>query len=86
MDGGNDDLMVTFKLEVTYRRPTPTGTPLTLIGRLRSRSGNRAETEGEIRLPDGTVSARATVSIAKPPESITSTWEAERPYWRVDEE
>ncbi len=28
MDGGFEDLMVTAKLEVVYRRPTPTGVPL----------------------------------------------------------
>ena len=27
MDGGFEDLMVTAKLEVVYRRPTPTGVP-----------------------------------------------------------
>jgi len=38
MDGGFDDLMVTLKLEVTYRRPTPTLTPLTVVGRLLRRA------------------------------------------------
>ena len=42
MDGGFDDLMVTAKLEVVYRRPTPTGVPLELVGRLLGRSGGRA--------------------------------------------
>ena len=34
MDGGFEDLMVTAKLEVVYRRPTPTGVPLLVVGRL----------------------------------------------------
>ena len=46
MDGGFDDLMVTAKLEVAYRRPTPTGVPLQVVGRLTRRSGARAEAAG----------------------------------------
>jgi acyl-coenzyme A thioesterase PaaI-like protein len=63
MDGGFEDLMVTAKLEVVYRRPTPTEAPLLVVGRLLKRSGARAEAEAELRLPDGTVTARATVLL-----------------------
>ncbi len=55
VDGGFEELMVTAKLEVVYRRPTPTGVPLTAVGRLVRRDGDRAEAQGELRLPDGTV-------------------------------
>ncbi len=85
-DGGFDELMVTAKLEVVYRRPTPTGVPLLAIGRLLRRTETRAETEAELQLPDGTVSARATVLLARPPAEITAGWAAERPHWRVDED
>ena len=84
LDGGFEDLMVTLKLEVVYRRPTPTATPLTLVGRLLRRSERRAEAQAELHLPDGTVAARSTVLLAQPPESIKSSWGAEREYWRVD--
>lgn len=84
IDGGFDDLMVTAKLEVVYRRPTPTGVPLEAVGRLRKRSGTRAEAEAELRLPDGTVVARATVLLARPPAEIAERWAAERQHWRVD--
>ena len=84
LEGGPDDLMVTAKLEVSYRRPTPTNTPLLAVGRVVTRSEKRAETQGEIRLPDGTVSARATVWLARPPKQILAGWEAERQYFRVD--
>jgi acyl-coenzyme A thioesterase PaaI-like protein len=86
LEGGPEALMVTAKLDVVYRRPTPTGTPLTLVGRFLSRSGNRAEAEGELRLPDGTVAARCSILLARPPEEITSRWDAERAYWKVDDE
>jgi uncharacterized protein (TIGR00369 family) len=84
LDGDFDALMVTAKLEVMYRRPTPTGVPLLLVGRLVRRGEARAETQAEIRLADGTVSARATVILARPPTAITAGWQAERPYWKVD--
>ena len=86
MDGGFEDLMVTAKLEVVYRRPTPTGVPLLAVGRLTRRSETRAEAEAELRLPDGTVSARATVLLARPPDSIVERWAEERGNWRVDPE
>ncbi len=85
MDGGFDELMVTAKLEVVYRRPTPTGVRLLAVGRLCRRAGSRAEAEAELRLPDGTVTARAHVLLARPPEEIRARWGAERPYWKVEE-
>ena len=84
MDGGFEDLMVTAKLEVRYRRPTPTGVPLTVVGRILRRSASRAEAEAEMLLPDGTVSARATVFLSRPPDEIIERWEPEREHWRVD--
>jgi len=84
MDGGFEELMVTAKLEVGYRRPTPTGVPLQVVGRLLKRSGSRAEAEAELRLPDGSVTARVTVSLARPPAEIVSRWEAEREHWMID--
>jgi uncharacterized protein (TIGR00369 family) len=84
LEGDPEDLMVTAKLEVVYRRPTPTDTPLVVLGRTESRSETRAETRAEVRLPDGTVSARATVWLARPPREIRAGWEAERPYFKVD--
>jgi acyl-coenzyme A thioesterase PaaI-like protein len=85
LSGDFEDLMVTAKLEVLYRKPTPTATALTLVGRILRRSGYRAEAEAELKLPDGTVAARGTALLARPPAEITSSWEAERPYWKVDE-
>jgi acyl-coenzyme A thioesterase PaaI-like protein len=81
---GFDDLMVTLKLEVVFRRPTPTSTPLEVSARLTRRSGGRAEARAELRAPDGNVTARGKAVLARPPDSISSQWEAERPYWRVD--
>jgi acyl-coenzyme A thioesterase PaaI-like protein len=86
MEGTFLDLMVTRKMEVSYRRPTPTKTPLELVGRLLRRDEGRAEAEAELRLPDGTVAARATVFLARPPDEIASRWAPELAHWKVDED
>jgi len=85
LQGGFEDLMVTAKMEVAYRRATPTGAPLTVVGRMLHRSGSRARAEAEVRLADGTVAARAEAVLAKPPPEVARGWAAERAFWRVDE-
>lgn len=84
MRGDFEDLMVTAKLEVAYRRPTPTGTPLLVVGRLVRRGEARAEAQAEVRLSDGTVTARARVMLARPPAEIYAGWAPEKPFFRVD--
>lgn len=86
LNGDFEDLMVTAKLEVLYRRPTPTNTPLTVVGRVVRRTEARVEAQAELRLGDGTVAARGTAVLVRTPEEIASRWEAERPYFRVDED
>ncbi len=83
MDGGADDLMVTLKLEVAYRRPTPTGVALEVVGRLLERSDRRAHAEAELLLPDGSVTATAKVTLARPPRQVLEAWAAENRHWRV---
>lgn len=85
VEGGFDDLLVTAKLEVVFRRPTPTGVPLAVAGRIVHRSGTRAQASAELRLADGTVTAQAEALLARPPAEVASAWEAERIHWRVDE-
>jgi uncharacterized protein (TIGR00369 family) len=86
LDGGFDDLLVTAKLEVTFRRPTPTRTPVVVAGRVAKRAGTRVVALAEIRLEDGTVTARAEALLAPPPPGVASGWALERPYWKVDAE
>ena len=83
IDGGPDDLMVTLKLELRYRLPTPTETALTGAGWITSRHRNRAQAHGELRLPDGRVSVEADLVIVRPPGDFASIWESERPYWKI---
>jgi uncharacterized protein (TIGR00369 family) len=83
MDGNDQNLMVTIKLEVKYRLPTPTNTPLKIVGRVVSQNESRAKVVGEIQLPDGTVTASCESVLARPPDTLRTQWEAELPYWKV---
>lgn len=86
LDGGFEDMMVTARMELVFRRPVPTATPVTFVARLVRRVGTRAEAEAEALLPDGTVAARATALLARPPPEVAAGWAAERPFWKLDEE
>jgi uncharacterized protein (TIGR00369 family) len=83
LKSGKDALMVALKLEVTFRRPTPTDTPLTVTGWVIKQRESRAEVAGEIRLPDGTLAAECKAIVVRPPREILDSWEAEKPYWKV---
>jgi len=77
-----DHLMVTMKLETTYKKPTPTGVPIKIIGRVVKDSGSRATVKGEMILPDGTVSATCSALLCKMPDNIRNAWgEAEMKEW-----
>lgn len=67
-------LMVTLKMEVVYKHNTPTHTPLKAIGRVLKDSGSRAMVEGEIVLPDGTVSAKCSSILYKIPQAVKDKW------------
>lgn len=86
VDGDFERLWVTVKLEVTYRRPTPTRVPLTVVGWVERSDARRSMTASEIRLPDGEVTARCKALIVRPPEKLLEGWLAEREHWRVDPE
>jgi uncharacterized protein (TIGR00369 family) len=87
MAGGDfERLMVAVKLEVEFRRVTPTGAPLELIGWVVRDHGSKAEVAAEIRLADGTVSARSKGLLVRPPADVAARFEAEREHWRVYEE
>ncbi|MGQ9567755.1 MAG: PaaI family thioesterase [Anaerolineae bacterium] len=83
LEGGDENLMVTLTLKVRYRRPTPTGQPLTAVGWVVRQTPLRAKVAAELRLADGTVTAEAEVLLARPGEEFVRRWEPEKPYWRV---
>ena len=77
---------VTAKLEVRYRAPTPTETPLTAVGWVVAERQRSAQVAAEIRLPDGTVTADAEAIVVNPPAEMIAAWEEEREFWRVEGE
>ncbi len=85
LDGGFDDLMVTGRLEIAFRRPTPTRAPVVVAARVTRRSASRVLAHAEVRLADGTVTASAEALLTRPPPDVQAGWAQERPYWRVDE-
>ena len=83
MAGDPNRFMMTAKIEIRYRKPVPTETPLTLIGRLLKDQGRLAAAHSEIRLPDGTVAAEAEVTLAQIPEIYLPDTDLEALGWRV---
>lgn len=74
-------LMVTLKMEVTYKKVTPTNTPLKAVGRIKKDSGSRAVVEGEIVLPDGSISALCSCLVYKIPQQVKDNWGSEEDEW-----
>lgn len=85
MEEGADRLLATLRLTVRFRRPTPTESPLTAVGWVKKTSGVGAKAAGEIRLPDGTVTASCESLLAEPPAEFKELWEPEKPYWKVED-
>lgn len=86
LDGDADNLMVTVKLEVRYRKPTPTGVPLTAVGWVIQQTETRARVAGELRLEDGAVTAECEALLFRPSREFFDRWEPEKQYWRVYED
>ena len=84
LNGDFDNLFVTLKLEITYHELTPTNTPLTAIGWVERQSERKARVAGELRLPNGTVTAKCKAIVVRPPDDVKQMWEPERQYWKVD--
>ena len=81
LDNDFNRLMVTLKMEVVYKKNTPTNTPLKAVGRVLRDGGSRAQVEGEIILPDGTVSAKCTSILFKIPQAVKDKWGPEADEW-----
>jgi hypothetical protein len=83
-----NDFFVTAKLEIRYRRATPTNTSLVAIGWV-ERYGDRARVKGELVLKEGadgpspTVLAECSSLVVRPQPEFLGQWEQEVPHWRV---
>lgn len=86
LDGDAENLMVTVKLEVRYRKPTPTGVPLVAVGWVVQQAESHARAASELRLEDGTVTAECEALLSRPSREFFDRWEPEKKYWRVYED
>jgi uncharacterized protein (TIGR00369 family) len=83
MIGNHRHFMLTAKMEVKYRQPTPLGQALTVVGRLVKRRGRLALAHAELRLADGTVTAEADLTLADLPGEALPESDLEALGWRV---
>ncbi|MDD2372062.1 MAG: PaaI family thioesterase [Syntrophomonadaceae bacterium] len=85
INGDNDALMLTTHLELKYRRPTPTDQPLIAVGWIEKGGTKHARVAGELRLPDGTVTAECKATVLKPPSQFLEShgWQEEKAYFKV---
>ncbi|MDR0734995.1 MAG: PaaI family thioesterase, partial [Elusimicrobiota bacterium] len=81
LDGDFDNLMVTLKLEVVYKKVTPTNVPLKAVGKVVRATKKRAQVEAEIILPDGSVSASCAAIVYQMPEEYKNRWGEEKAEW-----
>jgi acyl-coenzyme A thioesterase PaaI-like protein len=81
--GDEKTFFATARLEVRYRLPVPTETPLVAVGWVERATENRAKVKGELRLADGTVLATCQSLIVRPHPAFLAGWDQEVPYWRV---
>lgn len=86
LDGNFDNLFVTLRLNLTYRRPTPTDTPLKAVGWLEHKGHRGMKVAAELLLPDGTVTTECKAVVVRPTGEISKSWERERKFWRVEED
>jgi acyl-coenzyme A thioesterase PaaI-like protein len=68
--GDPNHLMMTLRMEVTYRRPVPVETPLSFVGRPVKMGGRLAQAIGEVILPDGSVAVEAALTLVDLPEPL----------------
>jgi uncharacterized protein (TIGR00369 family) len=76
--------MMSVRLEVKYRHPVPTETPLRVVGRIVRLRGRLGKAVGEIWLPDGRLAAEAALTLADVPAEMVAGADLEALGWRVD--
>jgi acyl-CoA thioesterase FadM len=74
-------------MDVSYLLPTPTGKTLRVVGWTLEMNEERARVAAEIRLPDGTVTARCEALLLKLSQAFLDQVDAagEKAVWRYFE-
>ena len=75
--------MVTAQLNVRYRKPVPSETPLVVIGLVTDRKGRVSKAHSEIKDQTGEVLAEAELVLVDIPESQLAEMDPEELGWRV---
>lgn len=86
LDGNFDNLFITLRLNLTYRKPTPTNTPLKAIGWVEHKGNRGMKVAARLFLSDGTVTTECKAVVVRPTREIAESWEPERKFWRVEED
>ena len=86
LDGNFNNLFVTLRLNVAYRKPTPTNIPLKAVGWLERKGHRGMKVAAKLLLPDGTMTTECNAVVARPTGEIAKSWEPERKFWRVEED
>jgi len=76
--------MMSVKLEVKYRHPVPTETPLKILSRIIRLRGRLGKAVGEIYLPDGKVAAASAMTLADVPAEMLQGVDFDALGWRMD--
>ncbi len=76
--------MMSVKLEVKYRHPVPTETPLTIKGQIVKLRGRLGKAVGQIWLPDNTIAAEAEMTLADVPNEMLAQANLEALGWYID--
>ena len=80
---GDDNWMVTAKMEVRFKAPVPTGKSLTAMGEIVRDRGRLLESHGEIRLEDGTLAMEANATYIRAPKEVVERWDVELDGWKT---
>jgi uncharacterized protein (TIGR00369 family) len=84
LDGDFDNLFITLRLNVTYRKPTPTNKKLKVIGWIEKKGSRKMDVAAKILLPDDTICAECQAVVIRPTGEISDKWENEKEFWYVE--
>lgn len=76
--------MLSVRLEVKYRQPVPTETPLRIVGRVIRLRGRLGKAVGEILTEDKQLLAESSMTLADVPAELLMNADLESLGWRVD--
>lgn len=83
MGGNPPRFLYTAKLEIQYRKNTPVGKPLRLVGKAGKSRGRTAMAKSELYDQDGTLLAEAEALLVDIPEQVISNVNLEEIGWKV---